>query len=142
METLHYLLMKAHTETNRRILAEAAELGLSPGQPKILECLMQCGEINQKAIASRCEIEQATVGSILLRMERDGLICRTHRGDNRRSLFVSLTPRGRKLGTRLIGVFERADREIVRNLSAPEAEQLCTLLEKVCGIAEEETKTI
>ena len=44
MESLHYLLMKAHANLNRWILNEAAELGLSPGQPKVLECLMERGE--------------------------------------------------------------------------------------------------
>ena len=68
METLHYLLMKAHVNLNRWILNEAAELGLSPGQPKVLEYLMEWGESNQKTIADYCEIEQATVGSILTRM--------------------------------------------------------------------------
>lgn len=54
--------------------------GYHPGQPKVLECLMEQGESNQKAIADYCEIEQATVGSILTRMERDGLIVRNQRG--------------------------------------------------------------
>ena len=72
MESLHYLLMKTHAHINRLILSQAAAIGLSPGQPKILECLLLNGECNQKAIAENCEIEQATVGSILSRMERDG----------------------------------------------------------------------
>lgn len=141
MEPLHYLLMKAHSHVNRRILAEAAGMGLSPGQPKILECLMQCGEINQKAIAARCEIEQATVGSILLRMEREGLICRTRRESNRRALFVTLTPRGREQGEKLKQVFAHADRQAVRGLSAEEAAQLCTLLERVCQSVQEGEQT-
>ncbi len=37
------------------------------------------GENNQKAIAGYCEIEQATVGNILLGMEKDGLIVRKTR---------------------------------------------------------------
>ena len=98
MKSLHYLLMKTHSNVNRWIQSQAAALGLSPGQPKILECLMARGECNQKTIAADCEIEQATVGSILSRMERDGLVCRTQREGNRRSLYVSLTPRGRQLG--------------------------------------------
>lgn len=95
MESLHYLLMKTHAHINRLILSQAAAIGLSPGQPKILECLLLNGECNQKAIAENCEIEQATVGSILSRMERDGLVCRSQRDGNRRSLYVSLTPQGR-----------------------------------------------
>ena len=132
MESLHYLLMKAHSNVNRRILNEAGDLGLSLGQPKILECLMECGEINQKSIAARCEIEPATVGSILTRMERDGLVCRTRHEDNRRSLFVTLTPKGREQGERMQAIFDHVDRDVVRDLSEKETAQLCALLERVC----------
>lgn len=70
MESLHYLLMKTHTILNRQILNCAGKAGLTAGQPKVLEFLSQHGESDQKTIASYCEIEPATVGSILLRMER------------------------------------------------------------------------
>ena len=131
MEPLYYLLMKTHTNLNRWILSEAAALGLSPGQPKILECLMQQGESNQKAIAAFCEIEQATVGSILLRMERDGLVRRAQRDGNRRSLYVSLTPEGEKLGEQMADIFRRADARAAAQLTPEEQEQLQVLLEKV-----------
>ena len=68
--------------------------GTVAGQPKILEYLAEYGEHEQKDIATYREIEPATVGSILLRMETAGLIARRNRPDNRRSLYVSLTPKG------------------------------------------------
>lgn len=138
MESLHYLLMKAHVNLNRWILNEAAELGLSPGQPKVLEYLMEWGESNQKTIADYCEIEQATVGSILTRMERDGLIARTQREGNRRSLYVSLTPKGREMGERMAEVFRRADALAAAELSEEERTLLPVLLEKVyCSVSGE-----
>lgn len=131
MESLHYLLMKTHVNLNRWILNEAAALGLSSGQPKVLEYLMEYGESNQKAIADYCEIEQATVGSILTRMERDGLIARNQREGNRRSLYVSLTPRGREMGERMAEIFRRADARAAADLSLEEQRALRELLEKV-----------
>lgn len=132
MEPLHYLLMKAHTQLNRRIMGEAANLGLSSGQPKVLECLTHLGESNQKAIAAYCEIEQATVGSILSRMERDRLVRRIQREGNRRSLYVSLTPKGERLGQQMEEVFSHADRAVLEVLSQDEVRQLSSLLEKLC----------
>lgn len=138
MEALHYLLMKAYVNLNRWILNEAAELGLSPGQPKVLECLMERGESNQKAIADYCEIEQATVGSILNRMERDGLVARNQREGNRRSLYVSLTPKGREMGEQMAEVFRRADALAAAGLSEEEGTLLPALLKKVyCAAAGE-----
>ena len=55
MESLHYLLMKAHTRMHRSIMSRAAGLGLTPGQPKVLEYLLRYGESDQKTIASCCE---------------------------------------------------------------------------------------
>ena len=143
MESLHYLLMKTHTHLNRWILNEAAAIGLSPGQPKILECLMDCGEMNQKAIAACCEIEQATVGSILLRMEQSGLVRRTQRAGNRRSLYVSLTPKGEELGTQMAEIFRQADARAVARLSPEAQTQLRQLLEVVyASIGAEEKEAL
>lgn len=140
MKSLHYLLMKTHTNVNRWILGQASALGLSPGQPKILECLIARGECNQKTIAADCEIEQATVGSILSRMERDGLVCRTQREGNRRSLYVSLTPRGQRLGKEMQAVFQQADDMVCANLTAEQQEQLESLLETVLASVVPERK--
>lgn len=133
MNSLHYLLMKAHTNLNRWILKEAGQLGLSPGQPKILECLIRLGECNQKAIADCCEIEPATVGSILSRMERDGLVTRIQREGNRRSLYVSLTPKGKQLGEEMESVFRRADQLACAGLSQEQRAQLLQLLALLCA---------
>lgn len=140
MESLHYLLMKTHTNLNRWILGQAAALGLSPGQPKILECLIARGECNQKSIAADCEIEQTTVGSILSRMERDGLVRRTQREGNRRSLYVSLTPLGRQLGEKMQAVFQQADDMACANLTAEQQKQLEVLLETVLASVVPEEK--
>lgn len=130
---LHLLLLRAQTAMNREVLAGAARLGLSPGQPKVLECLLHTGECNQKTIAFQCEIEPATVGSILTRMERDGLIARTQHDGNRRSLYVTLTEKGRAAAVAMDEVFRQADRKAASALTAEELQQLCTLLENVCG---------
>ncbi len=128
---MHYLLMKTQTSLNRWILSQAAALGLSPGQPKVLECLMQCGQSNQKAIARYCEIEPATVGSILSRMERDGLIQRQQRDGNRRSLYVSLTERGEQLGRQMQDIFAEADQRAMAGLTPEQQQTLQQLLGQV-----------
>ena len=109
MPSLHHLWMKTCLRMKRLVSAQAAPLGLSPGQPKIPEFLAQHGEHEQKDIADYCEIEPATVGSILLRMETAGLVTRRNRPDNRRSLYVSLTPTGRKMVQTVQDIFAAAE---------------------------------
>ena len=138
MESLHYLLMKAHTCMNRRIRARAADLGLTSGQPKILEYLLQYGESNQKAIADYCEIEQATVGSILTRMETAGLVIRSQHQVNRRSLYVALTPDGHAAAERMERIFTHEETKACAALTAEEQVLLRQLLDKVCSSSSEE----
>ena len=130
MNSLHHLWMKTYLQLNRMVLDRAAALGLSPGQPKILEFLAAQGEHEQKAIADYCEIEPATVGSILTRMEAAGLVTRRNRPGNRRSLYVSLTPRGQELAGALKGIFAEAEAQITAGLTAEERQTLTGLLEK------------
>lgn len=132
MESLHYLLMKTHTLLQRKIVSGAAKLGLTPGQPKILDYLYQYGESDQKTIASYCEIEQATVGSILLRMENVGLIVRSRHAGNRRSLFVTLTPKGRTLAEKLMIIFREAEAETTADLTPEELTGLKETLNRLC----------
>jgi DNA-binding MarR family transcriptional regulator len=138
MTSLHYLLMRSHSLLNRRILEEAAELGLSPGQPKVLEYLRLHGTQNQRSIADYCRIEPATVGSILTRMEEAGLVERRQKPGDRRALYVSLTAAGESAAEAVAQLFDRADRQAASLLTQAETEHLTALLEKVCAALPEE----
>ena len=132
MESLHYLLMKTHSLFSRRVLSEVSKIGLTRGQPKVLDYLLQCGEADQKTIAAYCEIEPATVGSILLRMEDSGLILRRQKAGNRRSLYVSLTEKGRDAAREVGSVFRGVERDATDALTVEEVVQLQALLNKLC----------
>lgn len=137
MEGLHYLLMKSHGLFSRRVLSQASRIGLSSGQPKVLDFLLQYGEADQKTIAAYCEIEQTTVGSILLRMEKAGLVLRRQKDGNRRSLYVSLTPSGKEKAEQLMEIFREMESDATAELSAQEAETLNQLLSRVCATLQE-----
>lgn len=132
MESLHYLLMKTHSLFTKRVMTEASRAGLTSGQPKVLEYLTLFGEADQKTIAAYCEIEPATVGSILLRMEENGLILRRQKAGNRRSLYASLTDKGRDAAARVEEIFHTVEADAARELSPDEVQLLQELLNKLC----------
>ena len=132
MESLHYLLMKSHAMLSRNILSKANKIGLTPGQPKILDFLLKFGEADQKTIAAYCEIEPATVGSILLRMEENGLVLRRQKNGNRRSLYVSLTEKGKISAENLMNIFDEAEKMAVSNMTDEEIKALKEMLCKLC----------
>jgi DNA-binding MarR family transcriptional regulator len=132
MESLHYLLMKTHSMMQRCIVSEAQKIGLTSGQPKILDYLYDHEGSDQKTIAAYCEIEPATLVSILLRMEQKGLIERRQENGNRRSLFVYLTEKGRTAANKLHDIFASYDNMATVSMNDDETEKLKELLTNIC----------
>lgn len=64
----------------------------------------------QKDIAAACEIESSTVTSLLLRMEKSGLIERRMLNGNRRSLYVFLTEKGKEALEKVTSVFDELEK--------------------------------
>ncbi|HIX58488.1 MAG TPA: MarR family transcriptional regulator [Candidatus Blautia gallistercoris] len=138
MESLHYLLMKCNAMFARKILSGVSKIGLTSGQPKVLDFLWQVQEADQKTIAAHCEIEPATVGSILLRMENAGLVIRRNKEGNRRSLYVSLTEEGREAAKSLQEIFKSVEEEAMQDLTEQERQMLEEILSKMCCTMQEE----
>ena len=70
----HYLLMSNHLSLQKKIMAVLKPLGLSTGQPKVLDHLRYHNGSSQKDIAHACHIEPASLTSILNRMEKQHMI--------------------------------------------------------------------
>lgn len=140
MESLHYLLMKTHAMFYKKILSQVSKIGLTPGQPKILEFLLKYHEADQKTIAAYCEIEPATVGSILMRMEEAGLVMRRQKNGNRRSLYVSLTEKGTQSACQLQDIFQKVETEATCGITAEEQQILRELLDKLSSTMQSQSE--
>ncbi|WP_041750018.1 MarR family winged helix-turn-helix transcriptional regulator [Brachyspira murdochii] len=125
--------MKANSMFARKVMYEANKIGLTSGQPKVLYFLSKFKEADQKTIANYLEIEPATVGSILLGMEKSGLIERKQREGNRRSLYVSLTEKGVEVSNNMEKIFEDAENIATDRLSEKDKEKLKKLLIEMCN---------
>ena len=73
---LHYMLLVAFNRSNKVITRQILEKGLMPGQPKILEFLLENDGCTQKEIGKGCVLDKSTVTSLLSRMEENGLVSR------------------------------------------------------------------
>lgn len=131
MGLFHQQLMKAYAMMNKRVMNEAQKLGLTVGQPKILEYLLAQEGAEQYRIAKHCEIEPATVGSILNRMEASGLVERRRLGTNRRSLYVYLTEKGRRAALEVEDIFANAEKTALEGIGAEEREKMSGMLTEV-----------
>ena len=130
-ETLHYLLMANHLMFQKALLTEIKDTGLTSGQPKVLDYLRNHDGAVQKEIAAVCNIEPATLTSVLLGMENKNLIVRKMLDGNRRSLYVYLTETGKALAERVADEFSKIETNAFSGFTAQEKETLIAFLTKV-----------
>lgn len=88
-----------------------AHLGVPGGQPRFLRYLTEHEGCRQRDLASKFELEPATVTAALRRMEKAGLIERRPDKQDLRVSCVWLTEEGR----RLVNQLETTRREIARS---------------------------
>lgn len=130
-QSFHHRLMKTYFAMHRCVMSAAKQLGLTSGQPKVLEFLREQEGVDQKTIAKNCEIESATVGSILDRMEKSGLIRRQRIDGNRRSLYVFLTDEGRNAAESTEVLFSAAEKIAFAGMDEKQRLRLEDDLEKI-----------
>ncbi len=130
-ETLHYLLMFDHLMVQKALLISVKDTELTPGQPKVLDYLLHHDGAIQKEIAIFCHIEPASLTTILNGMENKGYIERKTVDNNRRSLHVYLTEKGKIYADRINLEFSRIESDALKGFDEKETQQLHELLNRV-----------
>lgn len=131
-KSFHHLLLLAQTVFQKQVVLEAAEQGLLPGQSKILDYLADHDGCEQKLLGQKFHLEPATVTGILKRMEESGLICRQNLEGNKKSRYVYLTEKGKRLAFSTVRpIFSACEVRALAGLSGEEQEILFHGLEKI-----------
>lgn len=131
-QSFHYLIMINQSLFQKKILSQLTEIGLSSGQPKILDFLKLHDGTMQKELAFGCQIEPATLTGILERMEEKELIERRYKEKNRRSSYVFLTQKGKIFAKKTTEIFENMEQEVFTGISAEEKQQFINTFLKIC----------
>ncbi|MGK4199279.1 MarR family winged helix-turn-helix transcriptional regulator [Fusobacterium sp. HC1336] len=126
----HYLLLLNHSIYQKKMYEAIENLKLSIGQPKVFDFLKDHDGCIQKEIAVGCQIEPASVTSILLTMEKRGFIERRSINDNRRSHYVFLTEEGKRIANLVREAMLKVEEQALENFTTEEKEILIKLLKK------------
>lgn len=137
MPDLHTALNRTYHAQKNRTRPGMAEIGLSPGQPKVLTYLTRHNHCMQKEIATALDIEPATVSQIVNNMAQSDLIRRSDPVERKRAESISITARGRELyeeWRRLCGEVEEVS---LRGFTPDERERfldyLCRMYRNLTG---------
>jgi DNA-binding MarR family transcriptional regulator len=126
----HMWLYRAFHAQQNFLRPRKAQIGLGPGQPKLLGYLAVHGPSTQSDLARFFEVDAAAVSRMLDTLTRNGFV-HTEQGDDRRTKRCSLTKKGHEA----LDAWERycdEEREVMlKGFSPTEVTELEQLLARI-----------
>ncbi len=130
-KSVGFLLAKAYQRACALFKEEFDSYDLTPQQFGILSFLWIEDGLSQAELSSRSQIDRTTMGGIVDRLEKEGLVIRSNHPEDRRAYQVFLTLKGKSLEDELCKVANRVIARVVAPLSTAEHHTLVRLLEKI-----------
>jgi MarR family transcriptional regulator, lower aerobic nicotinate degradation pathway regulator len=126
-----FLLAKAYQHAYAVAKKRLAAYGLTPVQQLVVAALWQDEGISAGDLGKKVRLDPATLSGILDRMAEAGWIVKETAPEDKRLLRIFLTERARKLAPTLMEERDKANEEILGNLSLEEKILLKRLLKDV-----------
>jgi DNA-binding MarR family transcriptional regulator len=126
-----FLLAKAYQRACAIFKEHFDAYGLTPQQFGLLAFLWQQDGLSQAELSVKSQIDRTTVGGIVDRLEKEGLVARRPHPEDRRAYQVFLTDRGKGLEDELSALAGRALAKVNAPLTAEEQAAFVRLLEKL-----------
>ncbi len=130
-------LSRAAESVAARTQATIAAAGLTDGQFGVLEALFHLGPLCAAEIARKVLRSRGNLTLVVANLERDGLITRTPRAEDRRYRTLELTGKGRRLVKRMFPRHARLVTATMGALTGAEQDELRRLCRKL-GLAAKE----
>ena len=124
-------LMRASDSVRQRLEPTITKYGITAPQFGVLETLWHLGPMNHATLADKRLVSRGNITSAVDLLERDGLVRRKRAKDDRRQSIVSLTPKGRRLVSRIFPDQLTAIMDEFAVLTATEQHLLGTLCKKL-----------
>ena len=133
MKLFHHYLIQLYNIHKKKNLSYFATLGLTQGQPKVIEILYRNNGCSQQFLADACELQKPTISSLLKKMEGDNLIYREKDvvENGIRITKVFLTDKGMNLASKVIASVIDIEDKCFENFTVEEKAQFFQYLERV-----------
>jgi DNA-binding MarR family transcriptional regulator len=115
-DRLAHLVKDATRALVRALQMRLAEHKVSFGHWTFLRILWEGDGLTQRELSEQAGVMEPTTFSALRAMERLGYVTRRRVGDDRKKVYVFLTPKGRLLKTRLVPLAEDVNNIAVRGV--------------------------
>jgi DNA-binding MarR family transcriptional regulator len=136
IEMAGHLIRRLHQQSTQVFQAQtqAAGFDLTSVQFAALDAIAQQPGIDQASLAATISFDRATIGGVIDRLERKGLVQRWVSAQDRRARLLHLTPAGRQLLLASRPVVEALQDEILAPLTRAERAAFLALAHKALGL--------
>jgi DNA-binding MarR family transcriptional regulator len=97
----------------------------------VLECLSTCGHCKMHTLVDALKVKFSAVTAIIDRLVKTGFVIREHGKEDRRTVFVALSTKGKKVLQEVYQQRRKAFMQVFSRVSAKEREEYLTILEKL-----------
>lgn len=130
-KSLGFLLSKAYQRACAIFKEEFGDYDLTPQQFGLLGFLWQKDGLSQAELSERSQIDRTTMGGLIDRLGKEGLVKRLPHPEDRRAYCIRLTEKGKALEAELAPLANRALERFTARITDEEHETLKRLLEKL-----------
>jgi DNA-binding MarR family transcriptional regulator len=132
-----HLIRRLHQQSIQIFLekTQAEGFDLTSVQFAALDAIAKRPGIDQASLAAAISFDRATIGGVIDRLERKGLVRRVVSAQDRRARLLHLTPDGERLLASCRPVVEALQTEILAMLSAAERKVFLSLAQKALGLS-------
>ena len=126
-----YLLRRAHQISMAVFADEMSDMDLTAAQLIAIIAVNENAGIDATRLTDMIYFDKATVGGVVERLERKGLIRRTPHASDKRVKLLQVTPAGRAMMTVSEGRVQAVQTRLLHALSEEERAELARLLSKI-----------
>lgn len=132
-KSIGFLLSKAYQRAWATLREEIEPYDLTPPQFALLSFLWQQDGLTQVELSEKGQIDRSTLGGLIDRLERNGLLERRQHPQDRRAYRIYLTEQGKAMESTLSACAERSLKKFTAGLNDDEIKELRRMLEILRG---------
>jgi DNA-binding MarR family transcriptional regulator len=132
-KSIGFLLSKGYQRAWSIMREEIEQYDLTPPQFALLAFLWQQDGLTQIELSEKGQIDRSTIGGLIDRLERNGLLERRQHPQDRRAYRIFLTEQGKAMESILSACAERSLKKLTCGLSEDELTELRRMLEILRG---------
>ena len=121
-------IMSTFSFISKLIARRGKNIGITSGQPKVLDYLVEHNGASQTDIARACGLEASTLTPILDGMEKSGYVERKRVDGDRRTYHIFLTVLGHEKANQVIALFSNIQNELLEGMNEQEQQEFHRLL--------------